>query len=80
MGFWSQIIIKLIDTFEKGLDAYFNKNWNDAITYFEKSKLLEEDFDGRNTNPSLVFIDRCKHFIDAPPNESWNGVWKMKTK
>ena len=44
------------------------------------SKLLEEDFDGRNTNPSKVFIERCNHFIVNPPKSDWNGVWRMNTK
>ena len=48
--------------------------------YFESSKLLEDDFEGRNTNPSKVFIERCKHFIVNPPESDWDGVWKMSTK
>ena len=72
--------LELIETFEKGLDYYFNQDWEKALEYFEKSKLLEEDFSGRNTNPSQVFIKRCNHFSMNPPLDDWDGVWRMTTK
>ena len=72
--------LELIETFEKGLDYYFNQDWKKALEYFEKSKLLEDDFTGRNTNPSQVFIKRCNHFSMNPPPDDWDGVWRMTTK
>ena len=41
---------------------------------------MEEKFDSRNTNPSLVYIHRCKMFKDNPPDKNWDGVWKMTSK
>ena len=72
--------LELIETFEKGLDFYFNQDWENALEHFEKSKLLEDDFTGRNTNPSQVFIKRCNHFSMNPPPDDWDGVWRMTTK
>ena len=72
--------LDLIETFENGLDSYFNQDWEIALKYFESSNLLEDDFSGRNTNPSEVFIKRCNHFIANPPKRDWNGVWKINIK
>ena len=72
--------LDLIEAFESGLNSYFNKDWEIALKYFEKSSLLEDDFAGRNTNPSMVFIKRCNHFILNPPSPDWDGVWKMNSK
>ena len=51
-----------------------------VLKLFEKSAKLEDDFAGRNTNPSKVFTDRCNYFKENPPELDWNGVWKMATK
>ena len=72
--------LDLIEVFESGLDSYFNQDWDKALKHFESSNLLEDDFEGRNTNPSKVFIERCKYFIVNPPKSDWDGVWRMNTK
>jgi adenylate cyclase len=72
--------LDLIETFEKGLDYYFNQDWGNALEHFKKSKQLEDNFIGRNTNPSEVFIKRCDHFLLDPPNNDWDGVWRMTSK
>ena len=72
--------LDLIEKFEKGLDQYFKQEWDSAIDLFEQSRLLEKMFEGRNTNPSSVFIKRCKYFKENPPGENWDGVWKMNSK
>ena len=72
--------LDLIETFEKGLDYYFNQDWENALKYFQKSQKLEDKFVGRDTNPSEVFIKRCKYFLSDPPKNDWDGVWIMNTK
>ncbi len=72
--------LDLIEAFESGLDSYFNQDWEIALKYFESSNLLEDNFEGRNTNPSKVFIKRCNHYILNPPKSDWDGVWRMNTK
>ena len=72
--------IELIKTFEAGLDNYFNQKWDHAIKFFIKSINFEDDFPGRNTNPSQVFIDRCNYFKQNPPDLNWDGVWIMTSK
>jgi len=41
---------------------------------------LEDEFPTRPTTPSKVYIFRCNHFIENPPDKDWDGVWTMTTK
>ena len=72
--------LEFLEKFEKGLDYYFNQDWENALTYFQRSRQLEDKFTGRNTNPSEVFIKRCDHFLLDPPNNDWDRVWRMTSK
>jgi len=76
----SSEMIKLIKAFEKGLDYYYKQEWDSAIKQFQKSESLEEYFESRNTNPSNIYIERCKMFLNNPPGENWDGVWAMTSK
>ena len=76
----SSEMIKLIKAFEKGLDYYYKQEWDSAIKQFQKSESLEEHFESRNTNPSNIYIERCKMFLNNPPGENWDGVWAMTSK
>jgi len=72
--------IDLIRVFEKGLDHYFQKEWDDAIKCFEKAEAMEDHFSSRNTTPSAVYINRCSMFRENPPEKDWDGVWAMTSK
>ena len=66
--------------FEKGLDYYYQQNWDKAIKAFKNAEKMEEDFTARNTTPSAVYIQRCIMFKNNPPGKDWDGVWKMTSK
>ena len=70
----------MINLFEEGIDYYFKQDWRMAINKFKESENLEEKFESRNTTPSQIYIERCKMFLDNPPEKGWDGVWKMKSK
>ena len=72
--------VKLVNLFEEGLDYYYKQDWNKALEIFTNSEKIEEKFISRNTNPSMVYIDRCSMFIENPPSEDWDGVWTMTSK
>ena len=43
--------------------------------------VLCADLEGASADkPSKLYIERCKHFQEAPPPEEWNGVWVMESK
>ena len=70
----------LLDKFHEGLDFYHNQEWDKAIDCFTKSDKLEEDFPGRKTNPSKVFIKRSKLFKESPPDKDWDGTFALDSK
>ncbi|MFC1490609.1 CHASE2 domain-containing protein [Candidatus Latescibacterota bacterium] len=65
--------MRVIAEFEKGLELYQTRKFNDALEIFSK---LFADGD----KPSGVFIRRCNDFIKEPPPSDWGGVWVMKRK
>ncbi len=76
----SNSVVKMIRVFEKGLNHYYQQDWDEAIKYFKKAESMEDNFASRNTTPSTVYIDRCHMFKDSPPDKGWDGVWIMKSK
>ena len=73
-------VSNLLDTFHEGLSHYHNQDWDKAIKSFQISNTFEDNFEGRKTNPSLVFIERSKKFKENPPGEKWNGVYSLDSK
>ncbi|MBI65806.1 MAG: hypothetical protein CMG64_05905 [Candidatus Marinimicrobia bacterium] len=73
-------IKKLLAEFHKGLDFYHNQEWDEAIKCFSRANDFEEKYDGRKTNPSLVFIERSEKFKDNPPDKDWDGVYALESK
>lgn len=72
--------VKLVNMFEEALDYYYRQDWNKALEIFTKSEKLEQKFTSRNTNPSMIYIERCSMFKENPPNKDWDGVWTMTSK
>ena len=68
-------IIEALPRFHNGVTLYRRKHWNDAIREFEEV-LASHPAD----KPSKLYIERCRHFIETPPPEDWNGVWVMESK
>lgn len=70
--------------FEKGIEAYRNRQWDAAHQFFERSLELEQavtnDQNSNRTNPSAIYLDRCKRMKENPPDKHWDGVYVMKKK
>ena len=67
-------IYEIRDLFEQGLIFYRNQNWNRAEIAFR------ECVDRFNDMPSVIFLERIRHFRKSPPEANWNGVFTMKVK
>ena len=65
----------MLDEFAKGLAAYRKKNWDNAMSFFQKAQLGDKE-DG----PSKVFAERCSYYKNNPVPFDWDGVFEMKTK
>ncbi len=67
--------LRLIEWYEKGLNYYWDREWDQAIKAFQKAlTFLPED------PPSECFIKRCRNFKINPPPDDWLGEYIMTTK
>ncbi len=62
---------KLIASFDVARDLYYDGNFSEALTAFEK--LADSD------PVSAKYVPRCQQLIDNPP-ENWDGVWAATEK
>jgi adenylate cyclase len=64
-----------LDLFAQGRACYRERRWQDAQIDFEK--LLERwPADG----PARMYLNRCKEYLVAGPEEDWDGVYVMTHK
>lgn len=66
---------QVLDLFAEGRRHYKLMEFSEARDCFAKALEIDPE-DG----PSKVYFLRCKHYIDNPPPEDWDGVFIMKTK
>ncbi|HDT12370.1 MAG TPA: adenylate/guanylate cyclase domain-containing protein, partial [Candidatus Marinimicrobia bacterium] len=67
--------LKLIEWYEKGLTLYWERQWDEAISAFQKAmEFVPGD------PPSEIFIKRCNDFKITPPQDNWQGEYIMMTK
>ena len=66
---------QVLDYFAKGRKLYKLMEFEQAKSEFAQALKIDPD-DG----PSKVYYARCKHYIDNPPPEDWDGVFVMKSK
>ncbi|WP_319543881.1 adenylate/guanylate cyclase domain-containing protein [uncultured Pseudodesulfovibrio sp.] len=64
-----------LDLYEKAHDAYINMDFEKARKSFMQ---LQET--GMETKLYDIYIDRCDHLIETPPNQDWDGIFIHKTK
>ena len=73
-------ILKLINNFHKGLDCYYNQDWDKALNYFKESNKYETNNKKNDINPSRVYVDRILEFKQFPPRKGWRGAFVLKEK
>ncbi len=66
---------KVLELFAEGRKRYKLMQFQEASVCFARALKLDAE-DG----PSKVYFARCKHYMDNPPPEDWDGVFVMKTK
>jgi len=66
---------KILALFAEGRKHYKLMDFEDARGCFLKALKIDPE-DG----PSKLYYARCKHYIENPPPEDWDGVFVMKTK
>jgi adenylate cyclase len=77
-------LLQLKEYFEAGLAHYKAQEWDQAVDKFNQSLVFENlrypDLEGKKTNPSLIYVDRCNEFKENPPAEDWDGVYTLTSK
>lgn len=72
---------ELLSLWPQGMAAVKDQNWTIAIKVFEKTLVLERQFEGRPTNPSRVYLEeRIPYWRAHPPGKNWDGVWALRSK
>lgn len=62
-------------TYVRSLELYRQKAFREALVSFQKTLELKA------TDPvALLYIERCKVFIDHPPAADWDGVFNLTEK
>jgi adenylate cyclase len=68
-------VLRAAEIFGKGLEQYRARDFRAAIATFEEV-LQENPADA----PSAMYIDRCRRLSHDPPEEDWDGVWRLEEK
>ncbi|MBI5216515.1 MAG: adenylate/guanylate cyclase domain-containing protein [Ignavibacteriae bacterium] len=67
--------MQFLEVYNRSLELYKHREWEKAIESFEQArKLLGEDY------ASKMYIGRCRHYINEPPADDWDGAFVLKTK
>ena len=64
---------EVLQAYAEGLRRYRQRDWTHAATCFRTASLANPD-----DKPSRVFWERCEQYVEAPPSESWDGVWTVE--
>lgn len=66
---------KVLVSYSEGLKWYKDRNWGKALSDFEEAVKIDPADD-----PAKLYISRCQHFLQTPPEPDWDGVWTYTTK
>ena len=64
---------EVLQAYAEGLRLYRQRDWTRAAGCFRAASLANPD-----DKPSRVFWERCQQYVEAPPSESWDGVWTVE--
>lgn len=65
----------VMGSFQEGTHLYRRGSWSEAIACFQRAlRLCPGD------TVSRLYIDRCTHLMEKPPEDVWDGVWVMTEK
>jgi adenylate cyclase len=64
-----------VSLYEAGLSAYRARNFSAAMGFFQMVLVACE-----GDRPSKVMIERCRRFLETPPEQDWEATIAMDTK
>lgn len=66
---------RVLDLFARGRKLYKLMQFEEAFSHFAQALKLDP-----NDGPSKVYLARCRHYVENPPPEDWDGVFVMTSK
>lgn len=66
---------RLVDAYQRGREFYLNRQFARAMSEF--GTVLEID---KSNKAAQLHLQRCQHFLQEPPSEDWDGVWRLTEK
>lgn len=66
---------RILPHYKAGLEAYYQRKWDYALTHFNKILEIKPE-DG----PTNIYVARCQVFKAKPPAENWDGTYELKEK
>ena len=64
-----------LELYTQAYNLYLARKFSEALSAFEKCKDARQ-----NEMISQIYIERCQHYIETPPESDWDGVYNLKTK
>ena len=71
----SEIQSQIIEHYHTAREHYLARKFSKAVAEF--AEVLELDHHNKAAN---IHITRCQHFLLNPPEDEWDGVWRMTEK
>ncbi len=71
---------RLIEHYEKGLKLCRQREFPLAMAEFGTAMQLGQQLTGKSDVSSKLYLDRCSYWLQTPPDDEWDGSWKMETK
>lgn len=68
-------IAEVLGHFKYGLECYRGRRWKDAIKAFDEALRLNP-----GDTVSTLYLQRCEHLQEHPPDDDWQGVWVLEAK
>ncbi len=66
---------RFMELYSQGMTLYLSRAWSEAKDVFREAVRRRP-----HDKPSLIFIERCEQYIEAPPDHEWNGIFTMTEK
>lgn len=83
-GYCEDYLIELATKFKEGITLYKAQQWDHALIKFRETLELEykrfPELQGKKTNPSEIYIERCEEYRRNPPAKDWDGVYTLTSK
>jgi Adenylate cyclase, family 3 (some proteins contain HAMP domain) len=71
----NEVTKKLLDLYEAGRQAYLNRDFQNALIYFDKAHHLKP-----TDKAVITYLERSRTYLNDPPPDSWDGVYTMTSK